>query len=127
MCIVQVRVSEVSSNELRVFCYDGEKSWSRIWSSLQFTVNSDSEEFKLVVGENASVLMEQFNNERSLFESWWQTDVTYQKHIAVAPYASSCVGLTYHGSSSVSCIVILKETGEGSCAVVSCSQTTLCM
>ena len=127
MCIVQFRVSELSNNEPIVFCYDGEKSWSRIWSSLQFNVNSDSEEFKLVVRENASVLMEQFNNEWSLFESWWQTDVTYQKHIAVAPYASSCVGLTYHGSLPINCSVIIKETGKRSCAVVSCSQTTVCI
>ena len=127
MCIVQFRVLELGNNELRVFCYGGEKSWNRIWSSLLFNVNSDGEEFKLVVGENASVLMEQFNNERSLFESWWQTDVTYQKHITVAPYASSCVGLTYHGSLSVSCSVIIKETGKRSCAVVSCNQTTVCI
>ena len=117
MCIVQFTVSELSSNKPRVFCYGGEKSWNRIWSSLLFTVNSDGEEFKLVVGENVSVLMEQFKNEWSLL-SWWQTDVTYQKHITIAPYASSCVGLTYHGSSSVSCSVIIKETGKRSCAVV---------
>ena len=105
-------IKDISKDKPHIFCYDGENSWSRIWSSLQFTVNSKVEEFKLEVGENASVIMEQFNSE---WWNWWSSDVTYQKHITLPPYSSSCVGLTYHGSSSpVSCTVSMKETGKSS-------------
>lgn len=111
-------IADISKVKLAIFCYDGENSWSRIWSNLQFTVTSTAEEFKLDIGDNASVIREQFNNE---WWNWWPTDVTYQKHITIPPYGNSCVGLTYHGSaSSVNCTVGIRETGKSSSDHMSC-------
>ena len=96
-----------------VFCYDGEKSWSRIWSHLEFIVYSKAEEFKLNVNDNATILEEQFGN------TWWpelwpwgDSDDTYQKSITLSPYGKSCVGLSYHGSTTAHATIVLKEYGK---------------
>ena len=96
-----------------MFCYEGEKSWSRVWSSLEFIVYSKAEEFKLDVNDNASVLEEQFNSWWSLWPLWSSDSDAYQKNIMIAPYGKSCVGLSYHGSSAPLTITVgLKEHGE---------------
>lgn len=110
------RSFNISKNEFIIFCYDGEKSWSRIWSNLEFVVSSKAKEFTLNIGENASVLMDQLNA-YSLTEvlGLWATSYrdTYQKNIIVSPYGTGCVGVSYHGSSrEVKFAVVLKETGK---------------
>lgn len=103
----------INHKELAVFCYKGEKSWSRIWSSLEFTVNSTAEEFKLNVNDNASVLEEQFNSWWSLWSLWGSDSDTYQKNIMIPRYGKSCVGISYHGSTApLTFNVVLKEHGK---------------
>ena len=96
-----------------MFCYEGEKSWSRIWSSLEFIVYSKAEEFKLDVNDNASVLEEQFNSWWSLWPLWSSDSDAYQKNITISPYGKSCVGLSYHGSTTpLTFTAVLKEHGK---------------
>ena len=101
-----------------MFCYNGsvERSWTRLWSSLEFIVISEAKEFQLDVGENATTLTERYTY------SWSWSSLTdlagitkhstnYQKRTTIAPYEATCVGVSYHGSNQVMYAVELRETG----------------
>jgi len=113
-----IQKSYKTDDDLRVFCYDGyvERSWTRIWSTLEFVVISEVEEFQLDVGENATTLTERYTN------SWSWSSLTdlagitkqstnYQKRTTIAPYEITCIGVSYHGSDTVNYSVVLTETG----------------
>ena len=113
---------KINPNNLIVFCYEGEKSWSRIWSSLEFIVHSKAEEFKLDVNNNASVLQERFHSWWPLWPPWGDNSDTYQKNIVVSPYGKSCIGLSYHGAATPHGSVILKENGKSlECVSITCA------
>ena len=102
----------VGKNRLTVYCYGGDKSWSRVWSTLEFVVQSKADEFKLSVNDNATVLEEEFD---SWFNWWppWSNEDTYEKSVMIPPYGKTCVGLSYKGSlNTVNATVVLKEHGE---------------
>jgi len=90
-----------------------------MWSYLEFVVISEAEEFHLDVGENATTLTERYSG-----NSWSWSSLTdfagitkeatnYQKRTTIAPYDTTCVGVSYHGSlDGAQFSVELRETGQ---------------